>query len=205
MRKTNSPNAPGTSGAPPEDAPVVERDDRDRAARQARITDGAGPVPPAPADPPPAPPAPVADLPHRQHDEAEPYGTSVLPARGTGKSGTAAAAAGAGTRSASGRQPAARRTPARRTVTDDALVDRNTGDELNARFRDTLSTFVDSPAEAVSDADEVTAQVAKLATDAIQARRAELERLRREAGDDTEQLRLALQKYRAFVQVMLKL
>ncbi|WP_439676180.1 hypothetical protein [Embleya sp. MST-111070] len=202
MRKTNSPNAPGTSGAPPEDAPVVERDDRDRAARQARITDGAGPIPPAPTDPPPAP---AADLPHRQHDDVEPYGTSVLPVRGAGKSSTAPAAAGAGTRSASGRQPAARRTPARRTVTGDALVDRDTGEELNARFRDTLSTFVDSPAEAVSDADEVTAQVAKLATDAIQARRAELEQLRREAGDDTEQLRLALQKYRAFVQVMLKL
>ncbi|MFE3204213.1 hypothetical protein [Embleya sp. NPDC059237] len=200
MRKTNSPNAPSTSGAPPEDAPVVERDDRDRAARQARITDGAGPIPPAPTDPPPAP---AADLPHRRHDDVEPYGTSVLPVRGAGKSSTAAA--GAGTASANGRRPAARRTPARRTVAGDALVDRDTGEELNARFRDTLSTFVDSPAEAVSDADEVTAQVAKLATDAIQARRAELEQLRREAGDDTEQLRLALQKYRAFVQVMLKL
>lgn len=202
MRKTNSPNVPGTSGAPPEDAPVVERDDRDRAARQARITDGAGPIPPAPTDPPPAP---AADLPHRQHDDVEPYGTSVLPVRGAGKSSTPAASAGAGTQSASGRRPAARRTPARRTGAGDALVDRDTGEELNARFRDTLSTFVDSPADAVSDADEVTAQVAKLATDAIQARRAELERLRREAGDDTEQLRLALQKYRAFVQVMLKL
>ncbi|OPC81669.1 hypothetical protein B4N89_12575 [Embleya scabrispora] len=201
MRKTNSPNAPGTSGAPPEEAPVVERDDRDRAARQARITDGPGPIPPAPADPPPAP---AADLPHRQHDDAEPYGTSVLPVRGAGKAGTPAASAGAGARSASGGRPAARRTPTRRTAADDALVDRVTGEELNARLRDTLSTFVDSPAEAVSDADEVTAQVAKLATDAIQARRAELERLRREAGDDTEQLRLALQKYRAFVEMMLK-
>ncbi|MGW1997111.1 hypothetical protein [Embleya sp. NPDC001921] len=201
MRKHNTPSGPGASGPGRDDAPVVERDERDRAARQARVTDGPGPgsdgIPPAPTEPPA-----VAGLPHRQHDDVEPYGTTVLPARNAVKS---APSAGAGTRASSHRTPTARKSTRRTSTAAEPLFDRETGEELNTRFRDTLATFVDSPTEAVSDADDVAAQITKLVTDAIQARRAELEQARRAAGDDTEQLRLALHKYRSFVQAMLKL
>ncbi|MFE2867354.1 hypothetical protein [Embleya sp. NPDC059259] len=204
MRKQNSPSGPGTAGPGRDDAPVVERDERDRAARQARVTDGAGPgsggIPPAPTEPPS-----VAGLPHRRHDDVEPYGTSVLPVRNAADSAPPAPSAGAGARSSSNRTPTARKTSRRTGPAAEPLFDRETGEELHARFRDTLAAFVDSPADAVSDADEVAARLTKLVTDAIQARRDELEQVRRAAGDDTEQLRLALHKYRSFVQAMLKL
>ncbi|WP_406283838.1 hypothetical protein [Embleya sp. NBC_00896] len=201
MRKQNPPTGPGGSGR--DDAPVVERDERDRAARQARVTDGPGPgsdgIPPAPTEPPAVP-----GLPHQQHDDAEPYGTKVHPIPSAVKNAPAAAS-GAGTRSSSSRTSPARKSSRRTSAAPEPLLDRDTGEELNARFRDTLATFVDSPSDAVSDADDVVAQITKLVTDAIQARRGALEQAKREAGGDTEQLRLALQKYRAFVQGMLKL
>ncbi|MGC0418306.1 hypothetical protein [Embleya sp. AB8] len=208
MRKQNPPTGPSATGPGRDDAPVVERGDRNRATRQARVTDSPGPgsdgIPPAPTEPPPTPVA-LPPEPHRPHDDVEPYGTSVLPVRVVGKSAPPAPSGPPASRTPAPRTATARKSTRRTAVHAEPLLDRDTGDELQARFRETLVAFVDGPSDAVSDADEVAAQIAKSAVDAIQVRRAELDQIRRAAGDDTEQLRLALHKYRAFVQAMLKL
>ncbi|MFI6583590.1 hypothetical protein [Embleya sp. NPDC050493] len=213
MRKQNFPNGPGASGPGRDDAPIVERDERDRAARQARVTDGPGPS----VDSPPE--SPARAMPHQQHDQAEPYGTTVHPAPRTGRDTPppppTSPPAGAGPRSTT----AGAESTKDRTRTDDsgrrgnddvhdddaAMFDRAAAEELNHRFREALAGFVDSPSDAVSEADDIAAQVTKLVTDSIQTRRTELEQTKRTAGGDTEQLRLALHKYRTFLQSMLKL
>ncbi|MFI6980604.1 hypothetical protein ACIBSV_18705 [Embleya sp. NPDC050154] len=203
MRKQNFPNGPGAAGPGRDDAPVVERDERDRAARQARVTDGPGPSVDSPSEPP------ARVLPHQQHDQAEPYGTTVHPTPRTGRDTPpvpTSPPASAGSRTASDADPAKRRT--RGDAHDDAdaaMFDRAAAEDLNHRFREALAGFVDSPSDAVSDADDIAEQVTKLVTDSIRTRRAELEEAKRTAGGDTEQLRLALHKYRTFLQSMLKL
>ncbi|MYS79446.1 hypothetical protein [Embleya scabrispora] len=211
MRKQNFPSGPGASGPGRDDAPIVERDERDRAARQARVTDGPGPS----VDNPPEPPARA--MPHQQHDQAEPYGTTVHPTPRTGRDAPPAPTsppAGADPRGTSGTGPVRDRTrtddsTGRSNGTHDnddaAMFDRAAAEELNHRFREALAGFVDSPSDSVSEADDIAAQVTKLVTDSIQTRRTELEQTKRTAGGDTEQLRLALHKYRTFLQSMLKL
>jgi len=210
MRKQNPPSGAGAAGPSHDDAPFVERDERDRAARQSRVSDNAEPS--------------SRGLPHQQHDEAEPYGTSAhttppaagttTPAKNTAtpaqpKSPPAAPRSTTGTRSGagadtSGRTPTPERTP-RTGEEGKSLLGSSDGEALQSRFRDALASFVDSPADAVSDADDIAAQVVKLVTDAVQAKRSELEQLHRDAGTDTEKLRLALHKYRAFIEGMSKL
>jgi hypothetical protein len=185
IRKQNSPTGP--------DAPFVEPDvDR---------------MPAAPKDPPA-----THGLPHQQHDEAMPYGAAVHPVPGTIKDPPPPppppppSAPPRTLRGATGRTST--RTDGNSgttTGTDAHLFDRAAAEELNQRFREALTGFVDSPADAVSDADEIAAQVTKLVTDSIRSRRAELKRAKSAASGDTEQLRLALHKYRTFLQSMLKL
>lgn len=217
MRKQNSPTGPGASGPGRDDAPFVERDDRDRAARQARVTDGPGPdVDSAPAAHQ-APPA-ARGLPHQQHDEAEPYGTTVhaVPPSGRDAPPPPPSTPPRAPRDVGGRGPATTDTPAKDSPrrngdsggVPDAeahMFDRAAAEDLNQRFRDALAGFVDSPSDAVAGADEIAAQVTKLVTDSIRTRRNELEQVKSTAGGDTEQLRLALHKYRTFLQSMLKL
>jgi hypothetical protein len=207
MRKQNSPTGPGASGPARDDAPFVERDDRDRAARQARVTDGPRPDidgVPAPAKAPPA----GRDLPHRQHDEAEPYGTTTHAVPEPGDNTPPRDVGGRGPTTTNDRPKTSARHNGSAGAAPEAeahMFDRAAAEELNQRFRDALAGFVDSPSDAVSDADEIAAQVTKLVTDSIRTRRNELEQVKSTAAGDTEQLRLALHKYRTFLQSMLQL
>ncbi|MYW06520.1 hypothetical protein [Streptomyces sp. SID3343] len=217
MRKQNSPTGPGASGPSRDDVPFVERDDRDRAARQARVTDGPRPDIDSPPAAPKAPPA-AHGLPHQQHDEAEPYGTTVhaVPNKDRDAPPPPPSTPPRPTRDVGGRSPASADTPTKVSPRHNGdadgapdaeahMFDRAAAEDLNHRFREALAGFVDSPSDAVADADEIAAQVTKLVTDSIRTRRNELEQVKSTAGGDTEQLRLALHKYRTFLQSMLKL
>ncbi|MDI2130255.1 hypothetical protein [Yinghuangia seranimata] len=146
-----------TSTDKPADDLVVERDDRDRAARQARVTEKTGSAlrPPAGSIPAPARPA---------------------------------SAAGSAAGSAQAAPPA---------VPDGLapLFGKGMADNFRKRLRETNALFVEDPAGAVSRADTLLDEAVQQLTAALTKRREELARQRQ--GGDTEQLRLALLRYRA--------
>ena len=72
-------------------------------------------------------------------------------------------------------------------------------DRLRSRWGETQSHFVDAPRSSVEDADSLVAEVIQLLATNFAEERANLERQWEQGDDvDTEQLRLALQRYRSF-------
>lgn len=78
------------------------------------------------------------------------------------------------------------------------------GDELRARWEAIQAGFVDEPRRAVEDADALVAQVIRQLAESFAAQRDRLEH-QWSQGDQvgTEDLRVALQRYRAFFQDLL--
>ncbi|MFL1430866.1 MULTISPECIES: hypothetical protein [unclassified Nocardiopsis] len=70
------------------------------------------------------------------------------------------------------------------------------------RMSGAVTTFVDDPRGAVSEADALAAEVADALVAEIESRRAAL-RAAWDEGADTETLRLALRSYRSFVQSLI--
>lgn len=99
-------------------------------------------------------------------------------------------------------------------ATDDehvALFDSNEADQLRTRWREVQSAFVDDPRQAVQGADQLVAQVIQSLTASFAAHKKELDgqwqRGDETAGEDggpaTEDLRLALRRYRTLFNQLL--
>ncbi len=78
--------------------------------------------------------------------------------------------------------------------------------EFNARWTDVQTGFVDEPRRAVQQADALVSDVIRRIADTFSGERAQLEQ-QWDRGDDvsTEELRQALQRYRAFFSRLLTL
>ncbi|MGQ4269844.1 hypothetical protein [Nocardiopsis changdeensis] len=76
------------------------------------------------------------------------------------------------------------------------------GDEIRERMAAAVNGFVDDPGKAVGEADLVAEEVVRTLIEGVEARRSEL-RSAWEDGADTENLRVALRGYRAFVEEIL--
>ncbi|MFY7064785.1 hypothetical protein ACOQFV_02885 [Nocardiopsis changdeensis] len=76
------------------------------------------------------------------------------------------------------------------------------GDEIRERMAAAVNGFVDDPGKAVGEADLVAEEVVRTLIEGVEARRSEL-RSAWEGGADTENLRVALRGYRAFVEEIL--
>lgn len=87
------------------------------------------------------------------------------------------------------------------------LLPRDESDKFSLRLQHAVGGFVDSPQEAVEEADHVVEEVASRLAEAVASRRRTLKASWQETGDsgDTEQLRLALRDYRATAERLLSL
>lgn len=78
--------------------------------------------------------------------------------------------------------------------------------QVQARWRDLQTAFVDDPEEAVQQADALVGEVVDALTSSLTSRTGELrERWKDSGGTDTEQLRLALRDYRVVLERLLTL
>jgi hypothetical protein len=82
----------------------------------------------------------------------------------------------------------------------------NVLDEFNTRWTEVQAAFVDTPREAVERADELVAHAIKRLAESFSTERAKLEEQWSQNGDvSTEDLRIALQRYRSFFHRLLHL
>ena len=92
---------------------------------------------------------------------------------------------------------------------DDSLAPLFTSDaarEFRASWDAVQISFVDDPARAVREADELVAQVMKSLADSFATERTRFEDEVRQAGNaSTESMRIALRRYRSFFQRLLSL
>ncbi len=153
--------------------------------------------------------------------EAEASGAEATPAAGSaGKESTAAdertaavESTAEGRSSAAAERPAgatnmgeAERTPAdertaggQREVGDQPLFGAADVERLRTAWRQLQGSFVDSPHDAVTQADDLVMATVQQLSATLAERKQSLERLwSREEDGDTEDLRLALRSYRAF-------
>lgn len=72
-----------------------------------------------------------------------------------------------------------------------------------SRWAEIQVGFVEDPAQSVRDADGLIDDIAATLLSSLQARKADLAAGWQQGSSDTEELRLALQRYRAFVGVIL--
>ena len=87
-----------------------------------------------------------------------------------------------------------------------ALFPTNVGDEFRARWDQVQFSFVDDPKRAVREGDELVAQVMKCLAQSFSQERARLEQeLNQNDAGSTENLRVALQRYRSFFHRLLSL
>jgi hypothetical protein len=120
-------------------------------------------------------------------------------------------------RSADAKRPIADREVVRRTIEakpadaapdnqQAALFEPNALNQFNARWSNVQTSFVDEPRRAVHEADALVSDVIKSIADAFGNERAALER-QWDRGDNvsTEDLRLAMQRYRSFFSRLLTL
>ena len=87
------------------------------------------------------------------------------------------------------------------------LLDLDERDRLTARLHHAVSGFVDGPGRAVEEADHVFEEAARLLTDALAQRSRALREPWRSAAaptTDTEELRLALRRYKEATERLLK-
>ncbi|WP_219462982.1 hypothetical protein [Nonomuraea rhizosphaerae] len=93
--------------------------------------------------------------------------------------------------------------PAHAAPQDTSLFDQDPA-EVQTRWREVQTSFVDDPAEAVQRADGLVGEVVEALTASLTARTGELRDRWKDAGD-TEQLRLALREYRVVLERLLSL
>ncbi|WP_280156054.1 hypothetical protein [Piscinibacter sp. XHJ-5] len=87
-----------------------------------------------------------------------------------------------------------------------ALFAADAADGFRSRWNEVQIAFVDDPRKAVRDADELVAQVMKSLAETFSNERSRLEQeLGQTDKGSTENLRLALQRYRSFFQRLLSL
>ena len=85
-----------------------------------------------------------------------------------------------------------------------ALLDDGEADDLRRRWADIQTNFVDRPKDSVSQADELVAETIKRLAEGFAGERDNLEEVWSSGGDvSTEDLRVALQRYRSFFERLL--
>ena len=81
----------------------------------------------------------------------------------------------------------------------DPLLAHEASEEMRSRWESIQARFVDDPSTAVKDADDLVATATKRLSDTFASERAKLEqRWSQGSNISTEDLRLALRRYRAF-------
>jgi len=76
--------------------------------------------------------------------------------------------------------------------------------QFRARWGDIQTSFVDDPAHSVREADHLVAEVMEHLATTFAEERGRLEERWSEGTEDTEHLRVALQRYRQFFGLLLK-
>lgn len=94
-------------------------------------------------------------------------------------------------------------TPAGTSMGGDPLLTPESESALLDRWTEIQVSFVEDPRGSVEDADALVEQVGAAVTASFQERRSRLASTWRDGQPDTEQLRVALQQYRSFMQVVL--
>ena len=84
------------------------------------------------------------------------------------------------------------------------LWDDGAAEDLRDRWQQIQLRFVDDPRAAVDEAERLVTEATDALVATLTARREELSRWRSGGGDDTEQLRVAVQRYREFLDGVLK-
>lgn len=99
------------------------------------------------------------------------------------------------------------KSPAVSSTADDgetALLDDGEAEDLRRRWTDIQTNFVDRPKDSVSQADELVAETIKRLAEGFADERDNLEGVWSSGGDvSTEDLRVALQRYRSFFERLL--
>jgi hypothetical protein len=86
------------------------------------------------------------------------------------------------------------------------LFDEHEGSDFRTRWSDVQASFVDEPRQAVEEADTLVAEVMQRLAHVFAEERKRLEQQwDREGESNTEELRLALQRYRSFFDRLLTL
>jgi hypothetical protein len=89
--------------------------------------------------------------------------------------------------------------------TRDALISAEQNEQFTARWSDIQASFVDKPQDAVEKADALVADLMDRVTGSLATERERLESQWAAGGDvDTEDLRVALTRYRTFFDRLLK-
>ncbi|MFC8226635.1 hypothetical protein [Streptomyces sp. NPDC057287] len=98
-------------------------------------------------------------------------------------------------------------TPVSRAGTEGPLVSRDDQDKLSQRMQQAVTDFVESPRRAVEEADSTFDQIVSGLTEALTERRRVLRASWQEQDTDaqTEELRIALQRYRDISEQLLKI
>jgi hypothetical protein len=88
---------------------------------------------------------------------------------------------------------------------DSALLPADRNEELSGRWHEIQASFVDEPQKSVEDADALVDDLMRQVTEGLATQREALES-QWSAGDDvsTEELRVALKRYRTFFDRLLK-
>ena len=96
-------------------------------------------------------------------------------------------------------------TEAQQTASDGTLLPENENEQLATRWHEIQASFVDKPKESVEEADALVADLMDRVTHGLATERKRLEK-QWAAGDDvsTEDLRVALKRYRTFFDRLLK-
>jgi hypothetical protein len=100
--------------------------------------------------------------------------------------------------------PAVRREPPREALKGDGLFAEQDAADLRQRWSDIQTAFVDEPRRSVEQADSLVAEVMQRLAEGFANERGSLER-QWDRGDNvtTEDLRVALQRYRSFIDRLL--
>ena len=96
-------------------------------------------------------------------------------------------------------------TKSERTKANGTLLPENENEQLKSRWEEIQASFVDKPQESVEEADALVAELMQKVTYGLTKERERLEK-HWAAGDDvsTEDLRVALKRYRTFFDRLLK-
>jgi outer membrane PBP1 activator LpoA protein len=100
-----------------------------------------------------------------------------------------------------------RRTLDKATTDDDrlpALLDQSHAEQFRDRWQSIQGTFVDEPKQSVEQADALVTEVIKRLTETFQQERQSLESQLDADEVSTEDLRVALQRYRSFFERLLE-
>ena len=91
------------------------------------------------------------------------------------------------------------------TTTDEPLVPQDAAVDFKTRWEVIQGSFVDDPRNAVTEADKLVDDVLKRLSESFEHQHQDLEKQWSDGEPETEDLRTALQKYRAFFQRLLAL